>query len=64
MSASQTSSRAPTYTLYTGAPRQLASEVVAARPPEAPLIPAPAEHAQLILESEVLYWVLSPQRHY
>ncbi|MFD6967390.1 hypothetical protein [Streptomyces sp. NPDC059949] len=64
MSASQISSRARTYALYTGAPRQLACDVVAALPPDAPLIPAPAQQAQLLLESETLYWILNAQRHF
>ena len=63
MAANQSSSRARTYSLYTGAPRQLACEVVAALPPGTPLIPTPAEHAQLLLESEVLYQILGSQRH-
>ncbi|MDX3206651.1 hypothetical protein [Streptomyces scabiei] len=64
MSATQTSSRARTYALYTGAPRQLAGEVVAGLPRRAPLIPAPAHHEQLLLESEVFYWVLGSQRNF
>ncbi|MET8682396.1 hypothetical protein ABZW18_33745 [Streptomyces sp. NPDC004647] len=64
MSASQISSRARAYALYTGAPRQLACDVVAALPPDTPLIPAPAEHAQLLFESEIFYWVLNSQRHF
>ncbi|MFF6829246.1 hypothetical protein [Streptomyces longwoodensis] len=64
MPVSQSSSRARTYALYTGAPRQLASNVVAALTPAGPLIPAPAEPAQLLLESEVFYQVLSCQRRF
>ncbi|MEU2354378.1 hypothetical protein ABZ599_15670 [Streptomyces misionensis] len=64
MTVNQCSSRARTYALYTGAPRQLASRVVAALAPTAPLIPGPAEPAQLLLESEVLYQVLSSQRRF
>lgn len=64
MSATQISSRARTYALYTGAPRQLACDVVAALPPGAPLIPAPAEDAQLLFESEILYWAFNSQRHF
>ncbi|WP_327740427.1 hypothetical protein OG749_45925 (plasmid) [Streptomyces nojiriensis] len=64
MSANQTSSRARTYALYTGAPRQLACEVVAALPRHAPLIPAPAHRAQRLIESEAFYWILSSQRHF
>ncbi|NED35830.1 hypothetical protein [Streptomyces sp. SID8499] len=64
MSATQTSSRARTYALYTGTPRQVACDAVAAVQPDAPLIPAPAQYAQLLLESEVFYWVLNTQRHY
>ncbi|MFI5987814.1 hypothetical protein ACIBEA_44055 [Streptomyces sp. NPDC051555] len=64
MSASQISSRARTYALYTGAPRQLACDVLAALPPDAPLIPAPTHHAQLRLESEAFYWILNSQRDF
>jgi len=64
MTVNQCSSRARTYALYTRAPRQLASDIVAALAPTAPLIPAPAEPAQLLLESEVLYQVLSSQRRF
>ncbi|MFB8000331.1 hypothetical protein ACFC4G_47225 [Streptomyces sp. NPDC056002] len=64
MSATQTSSRARTYALYTGAPRQLACEIVAGLPRHAPLIPAPAHRAQLLLESETFYWILSSQRNF
>ncbi|MFD7899062.1 hypothetical protein [Streptomyces sp. NPDC059743] len=64
MSVTQISRRARTYALYTGAPRQLACEVVAALPPGAPLIPAPAEQAQLLLESEIFYWLLNSMRDY
>ncbi|MGW2109407.1 hypothetical protein [Streptomyces sp. NPDC001948] len=64
MSANQTSNRARTYALYTGAPRQLACEAVAGLPRHAPLIPAPAHHAQLLLESEAFYWILSSQRNF
>jgi hypothetical protein len=64
MSATQTSSRARTYALYTGAPRQAACDAVTALQPGAPLIPAPAQQAQLLLESEVFYWVLNSQRHF
>jgi hypothetical protein len=52
------------YALYTGAPRQFACEVVDALPPGAPLIPAPAHQAQLLLESEAFYWILNSQRHF
>ncbi|WP_055533891.1 hypothetical protein [Streptomyces graminilatus] len=62
MSANQISRRARTYALYTGAPRQVACDVVAALAPGEPLIPAPSEPAQLLLESEVLYQVLGSQR--
>ncbi|MGV9341248.1 hypothetical protein [Streptomyces sp. NPDC003688] len=61
MSATQISSRSRTYTLYTGAPRQLACEVVAGLPRHAPLIPAPAHPEQQLLESEVFHWILSAQ---
>lgn len=44
--------------------RQLACEVVAGLPRRAPLIPAPAHHEQLLLESEVFYWVLGSQRNF
>ncbi|MFC8949511.1 hypothetical protein [Streptomyces rochei] len=64
MSKTQISSRARTYAMYTGAPRQLASDVVNALPRHAPLIPAPAHQAQLLLESEVFYRILSSQRHF
>ncbi|MFB7900539.1 hypothetical protein ACFC1B_30000, partial [Streptomyces xiamenensis] len=64
MAATQTSSRARTYALYTGAPRQLACKVVAGLPQRAPLIPAPAHHSQLLLESEVFYRVLGSQRDF
>ncbi|MCX4791922.1 hypothetical protein OG369_39375 [Streptomyces sp. NBC_01221] len=64
MSASQISSRARAYALYTGAPRQLACDVVAALPPGTPFIPAPTEHAQLLFECEIFYWVLNSQRHF
>ncbi|MGW3882807.1 hypothetical protein ACWEC4_22200 [Streptomyces sp. NPDC005055] len=64
MSVNQISRRARTYSLYTGAPHQLACGAVTALPPGAPLIPAPAEHAQLLLESEILYQVLGSQRDY
>ncbi|MFF3275998.1 hypothetical protein ACFYWU_34430 [Streptomyces chrestomyceticus] len=64
MPSAQISRRAHTYVRYTGAPRQLASNVVAALAPGAPLIPAPAEHEQLLFESEVLYHVLSTQRDF
>ncbi|MFE2271434.1 hypothetical protein ACFXB4_19575 [Streptomyces lavendulae] len=64
MSTTQISNRARTYALYTGVPRQLACEAVAALPPGAPLIPAPAHPAQLLIESEVFYWVLSSQRSF
>ncbi|MBM7174014.1 hypothetical protein JQK87_37795, partial [Streptomyces sp. G44] len=64
MPATQISSRARTYALYTGAPRQAACEAVAAVEPGAPLIPTPAQHDQLILESEAFYWILNAQRHF
>jgi hypothetical protein len=56
------SSRARTYALYTGAPRQLACDVVTGLPQHAPLIPAPVHQAQLLLESEAFYRILSYQR--
>ncbi|MEU5137705.1 hypothetical protein [Streptomyces californicus] len=64
MASSQISSRARTYALYTGAPRQLACDVVAGLPRHAPLIPAPAHQAQLLLESEAFYRILSFQRDF
>lgn len=64
VSANQISNRARTYALYTGAPRQLACEVVASLSPHAPLIPAPAHPAQLLLESEAFYWILNSQRDF
>ncbi|MEU0213924.1 hypothetical protein ABZ281_01995 [Streptomyces sp. NPDC006265] len=64
MPANQISSRARTYALYTGAPHQAAYAAVAAVQPGAPLIPGPAQYDQLILESEVFYWILNAQRHF
>ncbi|WP_445521376.1 hypothetical protein [Streptomyces sp. NEAU-174] len=64
MSATQISNRARTYALYTGAPRQLACDVVAALPPGCPLVPAPAEQEQLLFESEVFYQVLSSRQNF
>ncbi|MCX4850528.1 hypothetical protein [Streptomyces sp. NBC_00893] len=64
MSATQTSSRARTYALYTGAPCQAACDAVTALQPHAPIIPEPAHQAQLLLESEVFYRVLNSQRHF
>ncbi|OLO25875.1 hypothetical protein PZ61_0236270 [Streptomyces sp. MNU77] len=58
------SSRARTYALYTGAPRQVACDVVAGLPRHAPLIPAPVHQAQLLLESEAFYRILSYQRDF
>ncbi|MER5347126.1 hypothetical protein ABT030_43975 [Streptomyces mirabilis] len=64
MPATQTTSRARTYALYTGTPHQVACDAVAALQPQAPLIPAPAQQAQLLLESEVFYHVLNTQRYF
>ncbi|WP_329046723.1 hypothetical protein [Streptomyces sp. NBC_01422] len=64
MSTTQISNRARTYARYTGVPRQLACEAVAALLPSAPLIPAPAHPAQLLFESEVFYRVLGSQRDF
>ncbi len=64
MPRDQISGRARIYALYTGAPRQLACKVVAELPRHAPLIPAPARREQLLLESELLYLILSYQRSF
>lgn len=64
MPATQISNRARTYALYTGAPHQAAYKTVAAAEPDAPLIPAPVQHDQLLLESEAFYWILNTQRHF
>ncbi|QYA98289.1 hypothetical protein KZO11_34200 [Streptomyces anulatus] len=63
MSMSKPTKHARTDSRYTGAPCQLASDVVAALPPGAPLIPTP-ERAQMLFESEVFYWVLSGMRDF
>jgi hypothetical protein len=55
----QTSRRARQYTRYTGADRQAASRAIAALKPGEPLIPTPADHAQLLLEAEVFAQVLN-----
>lgn len=62
MAASQISNRARIYSLYTGAPRQLAVDVVTALPAGAPLIAAPVHPAQRLFESEVFYQLLASQR--
>lgn len=64
MSVDRMSSRARVYARYTGVPRQIACDVVGALAPGTPLIPEPAEHAQVLFESEVLYQVLSSQRSF
>lgn len=64
MPANQISSRARTYALYTGVPHQAACAAVAATPPGAPLIPAPAQFDQLLLESEAFYRILNSQRYF
>ncbi|MFI1205606.1 hypothetical protein ACH4VR_40330 [Streptomyces sp. NPDC020883] len=64
MPKTQASRRARDYARYTGAPRQLACDVVASLAPGAPLIPTPTQHAQLLFESEIFYQILGTQRHY
>ncbi|MFD8726078.1 hypothetical protein ACFV2H_51300 [Streptomyces sp. NPDC059629] len=64
MSVTRISSRARTYALYTGAPRQTACDAVAALRPHEPVITNAARHEQLLLESEVFYHVLSSQGAY
>ncbi|MFD6329271.1 hypothetical protein ACFWGI_06790 [Streptomyces niveus] len=61
MSTTKIINRARAYSQYGGAPRQAACAFVAA-PPGAPLVPAPAEPAQLLFESEIFYQILSSQR--
>ncbi|MFG3134558.1 hypothetical protein ACGFZU_43670, partial [Streptomyces tendae] len=61
MAVNQKSSRASVYARYTGAPRQIACDVVGELAPGAPLVPVPSER-QVLFESEVFYQVLSSQR--
>ncbi|WP_331727028.1 hypothetical protein OG215_41810 (plasmid) [Streptomyces globisporus] len=63
MSMSKPTKRARIYSQYTGAPCQLACDVVAALPPGAPLIPTPGR-AQMLFESEIFYRVLSGMRDF
>lgn len=64
MTSTKISRRARDFALYTGAPRQLACDVVKTLDPHRPLIPAPAEQDQLLLESEALYLIMASQRAY
>lgn len=64
MSVNKISSRARNYARYTGASRQVACDHLATLASGAPLIPAPAEHEQLLLESEVFYRVLASQSQF